>query len=337
MASIFLCHNSKDKYFVRKLKDDLKKDGILVWFDEDEMKVGDSLIEKISAGISNMDYLGAILSINSVDSEWVKKEIAIAMSREIEGRKIKVLPILFEKCNIPIFLCDKIYADFTYTYLEGYKALLKVLAPQKNTLPDISETEVDELLKAGEDIYTINELKEKLSSTVTLSFIECEKLKRSIDIFKGNQTVTLGYVSNMSLEVCESLKNHNYPFDELCECYFDHLDKLFQKPFGFGFLDTISDFLRCLLWVVEESSIRAKILRRMRDMGRHFNRYYVVESFADIVANIQNKDDVKIVFDILKDASKEEIDEYLSNVKTQLSIQLLTALKSRKIAAASNF
>ncbi len=48
MASIFLSHNSQDKYFVRKLKEDLKRDGIVVWFDEDEMKVGDSLIEKIS-------------------------------------------------------------------------------------------------------------------------------------------------------------------------------------------------------------------------------------------------------------------------------------------------
>ena len=35
------------------------------------------------------------------------------MTHEIEGRTIKVLPLLFEKCEIPDFLKDKLYANFT--------------------------------------------------------------------------------------------------------------------------------------------------------------------------------------------------------------------------------
>jgi hypothetical protein len=37
----------------------------------------------------------------------------MAMTHEIKGRKVKVLPLLFEKCEIPDFLKDKLYADFT--------------------------------------------------------------------------------------------------------------------------------------------------------------------------------------------------------------------------------
>lgn len=330
MSSIFLSHNSRDKYFVRKLKDDLKRDGIRVWFDEDEMKVGDSLIDKISEGISTMEYVGVILSKNSVDSVWVKKEVAIAMTEEIRGKKVKVLPILLEDCEIPPFLTDKIYADFRRTFIDGYRPLLDVLAPDRNILPEISDTEIDRLLETAQDIYTIDELKDKISIPIALNFSECEKLAKTIEVFKGNQTVMLHYVSSMSLPVCESLKDHNYPFKQLCNWYFEHLDKLFTRPFGFGFLDTIADFLRQLLRVVEDYVLRLEILSRIRNMGINFNRYYVMELFENIVSKIQTKEDVKAISDILKDASEEEIDRYLSNAKTPVSIKLLTALKSRK-------
>ena len=35
------------------------------------------------------------------------------MNQEIIGKTVKVLPILLEKCSIPFFLKDKVYADFT--------------------------------------------------------------------------------------------------------------------------------------------------------------------------------------------------------------------------------
>ena len=47
MSSIFLSHNSVDKPFVRKLANDLRRRGHYAWVDEAEIKVGDSLIDKI--------------------------------------------------------------------------------------------------------------------------------------------------------------------------------------------------------------------------------------------------------------------------------------------------
>ncbi len=128
-TSIFLCHNSKDKEFVRKLAKDLQNKGIKYWIDEAEMLVGDALILKISKAIKEMEYLGAILSPNSIKSNWVKKELSIAMTQEIEHKRVIVLPILYKKCKIPNFLKDKIYADFTKNYQEGLFALLRRLMP----------------------------------------------------------------------------------------------------------------------------------------------------------------------------------------------------------------
>src|SRR5262245_47518889 len=91
---IFLSHSHADKDFARRLAQDLVKAGVRVWIDDAEIFLGDSLIEKIRRGIDEMDYLGVILSPQSVASQWVQKEVELAMNQEIDGKRIKVLPLL---------------------------------------------------------------------------------------------------------------------------------------------------------------------------------------------------------------------------------------------------
>jgi hypothetical protein len=113
MVSLFLSHSSQDKFFARKLAEVLESRGVEVWIDEAELKVGDSLLQRISEAIGKTDFFGIILSHSSVSSSWIQKELQIAMKDEIDGKKIRVLPILLEKCEMPVFLKDKQYADFT--------------------------------------------------------------------------------------------------------------------------------------------------------------------------------------------------------------------------------
>ncbi len=113
MSSVFLSHNSKDKPWARELAEHLTADGVVVWLDEAELNIGDSLIERISEGIESMEFVAAILSPNSIASHWVQKELSLAMSKEVRGKKITVLPLLIEQCDLPASLKDKLYADFT--------------------------------------------------------------------------------------------------------------------------------------------------------------------------------------------------------------------------------
>ena len=133
MASIFLSHNSKDKKFVRELANRLKNYGVKVWVDEAEIKIGDSLIKKIEQGIDEMEYIGVVLSPNSIDSEWVVKEVDMAMNMEIKGKRVKVLPLLYKQCNIPGFLIGKLYADFTSKkkFEDSFEKLLNTLNVDK--------------------------------------------------------------------------------------------------------------------------------------------------------------------------------------------------------------
>jgi hypothetical protein len=127
MLAIFLCHHHLDKPFARRLADRLKAHGIRVWLDEAEMGVGDSLLSKIESAIRECTYLAVVLSPRSVSSLWVQREVNMALSEEIHGRRVKVLPLLQEKCSIPGFLMDKVYADFTVDFNSGFSALIQRL------------------------------------------------------------------------------------------------------------------------------------------------------------------------------------------------------------------
>lgn len=111
--SVFLSHNFADKPFVRRLAADLGNQGISYWLDEAEIKVGESLIEKIRSGIDEVDYVAVVLSPDSTASSWVQREVDVAMNQEILGRRVKVLPIMYRNCDPPGFLLGKRYADFT--------------------------------------------------------------------------------------------------------------------------------------------------------------------------------------------------------------------------------
>lgn len=55
----------------------------------------------------------------------MKRELDVALNREIARGKVVVLPLLYEKCELPEFLKGKLYADFTDP--AGYEQMLRRL------------------------------------------------------------------------------------------------------------------------------------------------------------------------------------------------------------------
>jgi FMN phosphatase YigB (HAD superfamily) len=108
---VFISYSSKDIKFARLLKHELEVLGIKCWLDEKIIQVGDSIIGSISHGLSRSRYCIVILSHNSINSNWVQKELFIAMSDEIKNDMIRVLPIRIDDCQPPTYLADKLYLD----------------------------------------------------------------------------------------------------------------------------------------------------------------------------------------------------------------------------------
>ena len=132
MSSVFLSHTSVDKSFVEKLAKRLTKLGVKVWFDKWEIKIGDSITWKIEEGIRENEYLGIILSQEALNSEWVKSELSAAWFKQMDSKKVVVLPIYYRNCEIPYLLRDKKYADFRENFESGLKELAEIFGI-KNT------------------------------------------------------------------------------------------------------------------------------------------------------------------------------------------------------------
>jgi TIR domain len=98
---IFISHSSVDKPFVRKLKRDLELNYIDTWTDEDELQIGDSLIDKLSRELQNSSHFLIVLSPNSIKSEWVKYELDNALKYLEEETLRKIIPIHYRDCKIP--------------------------------------------------------------------------------------------------------------------------------------------------------------------------------------------------------------------------------------------
>lgn len=172
MINVFISHNYKDKPMARKIATELNRYGIKTWIDESEIKLGDSLIEKIREGLDHMDFLIALISENSVGSEWVKRELDIAMNNEIEGKKIVAIPILVGKCELPGFLKGKLYADMSTRrkYNENILALMKrfdvsVIEDNKNTFTEyeLSAVEIIERLEGEQNENEVIEILESFT------------------------------------------------------------------------------------------------------------------------------------------------------------------------------
>lgn len=110
--AIFISYNQNDSDFVDKLAKNLVMRRHNVWVDRWELNIGDSLIDKIQGALTKSDAMLIILSKNSVASEWCKKELNSGLMRELEEKRVLVLPCVIDDCEIPLFLREKLYADF---------------------------------------------------------------------------------------------------------------------------------------------------------------------------------------------------------------------------------
>lgn len=130
--SIFISYSHNDKDFVDRLALKLVEKRIKVFVDRWEMKLGDSITNKIQDAISDASYLIVVLSKSSVDSDWCKREITTALMLELERKRVVLLPVLLDDCEIPLFIRDKFYADFRDSFDSGLDVVLESLSSMNN-------------------------------------------------------------------------------------------------------------------------------------------------------------------------------------------------------------
>ncbi len=77
-APIFISHASADDAFVRRLRMYLEALGLPVWVDSRNLRGGDKLSGGIEQAIRTARQVLVVLSPNTVNSPWVRREIRLA-------------------------------------------------------------------------------------------------------------------------------------------------------------------------------------------------------------------------------------------------------------------
>lgn len=93
---VFISHASEDKESVaRPLANALVKLGISVWYDEFELKIGDSLRRKIDNGLAHSNFGIVVISKNFINKGWTNYELDGLITRSLTGEQ-QLLPIWHE-------------------------------------------------------------------------------------------------------------------------------------------------------------------------------------------------------------------------------------------------
>jgi hypothetical protein len=91
--SCFISYSSKDQDFAERLHADLQSHGVRCWFAPADIQGGRKLHEQIDQAIRLHERLLLILSAHSMQSEWVKTEIAKARQREVQENRQVLFPM----------------------------------------------------------------------------------------------------------------------------------------------------------------------------------------------------------------------------------------------------
>jgi hypothetical protein len=188
---VFLSHSSQDKEFAQRLASDLQMRGVRVWIADEQVKVGDKIIDAIHEGISSSQWVIVLLSENSMRSDFISKELLFALDEEKKKDRPFILPILIGDAELPDSLQDRQYADFRKNYELGLEKILARVKPSATRLHNERITEVFLRLKEKalaipnqsdrQDIHIIiNELEDEVRKSERASEQTLSRLLRNL-------------------------------------------------------------------------------------------------------------------------------------------------------------
>jgi hypothetical protein len=214
---IFISYSHKDKVFVDRLATQLVQRNVNIWLDRWELSVGDSIMDRIQDAVEGAAALLVVLSRASVTSEWCKKELSAGLLRELEEKRVVVMPVMLEDCSVPVFARGKKFADFRSDFDTGLteviEGIAKVTTPSQGRFVE-PEYHVDWSIDWGDVngclaiILTYVQLPERYPYTCLTNV---EILANNVATKLFNQKKVKVGVEYAKLDVlaalCESLKN----------------------------------------------------------------------------------------------------------------------------------
>lgn len=102
----FISHNKADKIVARTLATLLTEQGESVWFDEWDIKPGESLTGGIEEGLDGSDVFVLVWSENAQKSNWVGTEVRATVRRRVDDHSLRIIPIMLDGTPLPRLVAD---------------------------------------------------------------------------------------------------------------------------------------------------------------------------------------------------------------------------------------
>src|SRR5262245_16290156 len=109
---VFLSHSSNDKPVVRELAERLKAGGVRVWFDEWEIRPGDSIAAKIEDGLERSRILVFCMSASAFGSDWARLESQTFRFRDPLNRDRRFIPLRLDDAPMKGSLAQFLYVKW---------------------------------------------------------------------------------------------------------------------------------------------------------------------------------------------------------------------------------
>jgi len=130
MTQVFISYSEQDRETMEKIRNSLRRESLTVWTNTTDIQTGEEFQSAIDRGIEQTDNLVYLVSPDSVQSEFVRKELEYAVSLHK-----RIIPILVRETppeSIPKVLQGVQYIDLTDNvkeddYLLDESQLLKII------------------------------------------------------------------------------------------------------------------------------------------------------------------------------------------------------------------
>jgi hypothetical protein len=98
-----------------------------VWLHDDEINVGDSIVEAINSGLGSADYVILCYSSSGVNSPWTSREWMSGLARQLNGSGVRLIPVHLTGTDSPPILADIKHADLASDWVSGLANLARAL------------------------------------------------------------------------------------------------------------------------------------------------------------------------------------------------------------------
>ena len=126
-TEVFLSHSSLDRQFATDLAVTVRRHGIPVWYSQTNIVGAQQWQDEIGAALQRRDWFVVVLSPNSANSMWVKRELSFALNQNrFENR---IIPVMYQTADyqrLSWTLSLLQMVDFTRTFDDGCVDLLRV-------------------------------------------------------------------------------------------------------------------------------------------------------------------------------------------------------------------